>query len=285
MRQTPADHLEDTFGNPELVELHVGFPPPVALHEGPGLGEVPKDLADEERIALGLAGDGFGEIHPLFVEVVAGGVGEELLDARPVESVQCEPFDATLAPQVGEHLRERMRAVEVGVTVRRDDQEVQGDRRSQQMAEQQQGGFACPVDIVEHQHHRLARRQVAQQVGRGLEEPVPFGLGIVGEPWFEPGQTLGEIGDERRELASARADEFGEHVGWRRRCQPAQGLDEGLVGDEQFFVARTPQDDAVTVVRGPAQLLHQAGLADPGLAGDEDRLTPADRRGLPGHPE
>ena len=56
-------------------------------------------------------------------DTVAGGPLEELGDTLLVEAGEREPLDRGFAPQIGEHLGEGMRTVEVRVAICRDDQD------------------------------------------------------------------------------------------------------------------------------------------------------------------
>ena len=106
-----------------------------------------------------------------------GGLHERA-DAVDVEAVEVEALDAGLAAQVGEHVAERMRAVEVGVAVGRDHEQAERRVGPQQVAEEQERRLVGPVHVVEHEHDRRRDRHLAEQVDDALEQAVALGLGL-----------------------------------------------------------------------------------------------------------
>ena len=116
-----------------------------------------------------------------------------------------------------------------------------------QVAQEVQGGLVGPVHVLHDQHGRVPGPvQLVQQRG---EERVPV-----------PGvaQRAGQVGTD---AAGEVAD----------RAQDARGRQVVALAHEEPRVGR----------ESVAQLAHQAGLADPGLAGDQDHGT-GSRRGEPG---
>ena len=211
--EATADHLPHPLRNPDVAELEVRRPTAVSVDDRAGLGQMPKDLTDEERVALGFTRDGSRQGDAALVELVAGGVGEELLHSRRIEPAQHQPLDARLATQVGQDLGERMCSIEVGVPIRRHDQDVHRGWRAQEVTEQEQGRLARPVQVVEHEQHRCTRSEVAEQLGHRLEQAMALRLRVVAQPWLQPGDAQREVGDEREQLASPVAKEVAQHLG------------------------------------------------------------------------
>ena len=67
--------------------------------DGPGLDQVAQDLAHEERVAVGLAGDGMGEPDRSIVESVSGSGFHEGHHSGVVQPDQVDPRDPFVAPQ------------------------------------------------------------------------------------------------------------------------------------------------------------------------------------------
>ena len=123
LSESTPDHLPYPLGQAGLVEGRARPPSATFLHQPARLDEVAQHLADEERVALGLAPQGCGEVAPLGVEVVATGPDEQRGDALAVEPGERDPARPPLAAKIGQHPGERMRAVDVGVAVRREHQD------------------------------------------------------------------------------------------------------------------------------------------------------------------
>ena len=92
------DHLADALGDADVGGVEVGGPGPVPLDDGARLGQVAEDLAHEERVARRLLPHGPGQCPARFVELVGGGEGQELDDARLVQAGNGQPGDVLVAP-------------------------------------------------------------------------------------------------------------------------------------------------------------------------------------------
>ena len=82
------------------------------------------------------------------------------------------------ASQVGEQRAERMRAVDLGVAVRADHQQVQVAFAAQHVAQHVQRGFGRPVQVVEDEQCRCDLRLRLEPTRDRLEQQVALGLGI-----------------------------------------------------------------------------------------------------------
>ena len=69
-----------------------------------------------------------------------------------------DPGDPRLAPKVGEHLGERMPAVDVGVAVRREEEHRARAVRLEEPPQQSERRPVGPVHVVEHEQQRAAAR-------------------------------------------------------------------------------------------------------------------------------
>ena len=214
--EPPADDLAHALGDAEVGDRARGGPAPVVvLHDRAGLGEVAQHLTDEERVALGLGVQRRGEIPAALGELVTGDVRHEAGDLVLVEALEVEAVDAGLAPEVAEHVRERMAAVEVGVAVRAEEEHAHRRRRPEQVTEQDERRLVGPVQVVEHEHHGRRGRDLGEQVGDRVEQPEALGLGVGHHRLGEAGDATREVGDDAHELAAERAD-LGAHLIGRR---------------------------------------------------------------------
>ncbi len=111
-----ADDVADTGREAELFELAGEGPAAVvALDDPAGLAEVAEQLGGEERVPVGLAPHRVGEADPVVVEVVTRRGGEQLDELVVFEAAERDAGDVGFAVHVGQQLRERIAAGEVGV--------------------------------------------------------------------------------------------------------------------------------------------------------------------------
>ena len=141
----------------------------VAQRQVAGALQVPQDLLDEERVALGLLvqlGD-------------EGGRGRRALELRHerrglvrVQPGELEPLQRPLPPQPGEQRGERLALL---VAARRDEEERGlGRRRAHEMGEELEGRLVRPVHVVEHDEQRRVAGDLGQQGGDAVEQPQPL---------------------------------------------------------------------------------------------------------------
>lgn len=114
-------------------------------------------------------------------------------------------------------------------------QDADAAQRPDQERDQLTGGLVGPVQILEHQHDRLAVAEPAQQAENQFKQlshlnpvrrPVPGG--------FCRGIRV-QFGQEPAQAAPGRAEHLGQLVGGRRVGQRAQRVDER--GERQSFGA------------------------------------------------
>ena len=125
-----------------------------------------------------------------------------------------------------------------------------------------------------------------EHAGDGREEQAALGLGIRRHRRRRPGDAPRERGDEPGQLAAVARDVRAEHLLRRVLDERAERLDPRPVGHGHALGRVPGEDDRALRVQLAGGVDGEAGLADPGLAGDEDRLArpggpPAQRRSDP----
>jgi hypothetical protein len=194
----------------------------------------------------------------------------------PVEAGQLDPVDvaAELGPEGPQ------RAGQVGVAaVGREQQQPLPAQVANQEGQQVEGRAVDPVQVLDHQHHRGRLAQVAEQPQGQLEQPV-LGGGA-GRRHLRPGGAA--AGQEPFQLGVGRPEQLPEGRRAEVALQAPEGLDDGAEGQAAADVdAAAGQDPHAGVVRQRAELADQPGLADAGLAPDEERLRPSLRGGPQG---
>ena len=174
----PADDLVDALRQLERGQARRRRPAPraVALDRA-RLGEVPDHLAEEERVAAGLAVELVGERGAAVVERVAGRGLEQGLGLLRAQAREREALDAGLAPQVGEQLGQRC-ARRPRLAVGGHHQQRHRGRRPVQVADERERRARGPVQVVEDEQDRGVGGAAVQQLDRGAEEQIALGLGV-----------------------------------------------------------------------------------------------------------
>jgi hypothetical protein len=162
-----------------------------------------------------------------------------------------------------EHLEGGRALLETG---RRHDQQARPTGAQREVVQQLRGGAPGIVQVVEHQQHRPGGGQGPEQGADRLERAAGVRRGdvalaeVVGELGEQPGQDAGVVPGR---VAQDRDRELGEGGG--------EGVDHRLEEQRALRdVAAGDRDPGAGRPRGGRELGDQAGLADPGLPGDQD---------------
>ena len=274
-RQAAADDIEDALGQVDIVERTTDRPAAGDLHDDVALHEVSQHLVGEERIARGPLDEGGREGPALIIELITRRGRHQVLDALLIKPAQRQTLNAHRAMDVGEEPAERVRAVDLGISVGAEHAETVVRLCGEQMTQQRDGRRCCPVEIVQHQHHRPVLRSPVQQIGHRVEQP-----GLL-ERRLGPNGFGGLDGrHEPADLATV-SGHMGLHdCGVETVEPPTQGLGERLVGHGEVFLAATEQHQRALLMGSTSQRRHQTGLAHPRLTGDEYPPTLAGARRL-----
>ncbi len=261
--QPSPDHLAHALRHGELGagDLSLGAEAPFGHQET-------HDLADEERIALGLA------VHRRDELGRRCRPRRHLDVARHVvlgEAAQGETASHGLAGQVAERLEQRMLAAELHVAIGADHEEPRRTHLARQELQQQERRLIGPLDVVQDEDQRLRAGGVPQKGGDAVEEPEARLLGLERGRGREVGQPLTHLGYDLGDVRGARP-----HLGLHALCvavvevgtddldpRPVRRCTAGLV-------RASPQDLEAAHTRIRAELARGARLADPGLTGQED---------------
>ena len=227
------------------------------------LREVAQHLDDEERVAFGSLVDDPAQLRR---RVVARENADELRHGRRVEGLERVTEHPALAPELGQHLCQRMLDVELGLPVGAEHQETGLARIASQVLQQQQGRLVGPMQVVEHEHHGPVLRGLAQQRAHGLEQPRARALRVAGQRLREVGDQLRELGHEPSQLAADQVHLSGQLARRTRVDVLSQRLDERLLCEQALLVAAPVEHDRSVLERALRELRRQARLADARLA-------------------
>lgn len=129
------------------------------------------------------------------------------------------------------------------------------------------------MEVVDDKRHRSVGRQLAEEVGHGVEQLTADLCPAVGAA-LSDGPVVSHVGGEPSQLAGG---VIGEEVRQRpcRRVgeQAIQHLGEGLVGDAPIPAARPQQDRDVLPMERLCDLCGQPGLAGTRLSTEEHQLA------------
>ena len=222
-------------------------------------------LLDEERVALGAADD------VADARLAAAGVGVQLLHETAyvgaAERLELDALDAGHPRPHGDLAAERVAAVQVVGAVGRDERDRGVEAAAEQEAHQVAGRLVGPVEVLDDEEQALAG---AGRLGEGVHGVEEGGLvgrertrgrwpgqhPLAGQQTEQCGVALGDLVEQVGQLTGDAAGDLGEgEVG-----QGAVGEVEAVPGLDQPALG----DGAV------AELGQQAGLADAGVAGEED---------------
>ena len=217
-----------------------------------------------------------------------GQLGHELAHLELREPAELQAPQRPLAAQVADQLVQRVAVGDLALAVGAEEQHPARRGRAHEMPQQLERRPVRPLQVVEHEHHRRLRADLAQQRGHGVEEaealrvrlraahvPAPAGGGMVG------GRGP-ELRQQDRELRRARAQPVAQGVQRRARRPPAQHLDHRLVERQGLLVEAPVEHRRAVRVRAGGHLGHEPRLADPGVARQQHQralslggLTPA----------
>ena len=97
--------------------VDVRRPPPVAtLVDRAGVGQVAEDLNGKERVATGLGQHRVAQRHSISGHFVPCNPLQQCQQLVVAEPLQGDPFDPAVTMQRRQHIGERMRRVDIGVT-------------------------------------------------------------------------------------------------------------------------------------------------------------------------
>ena len=149
------------------------------------------------------------------------------------------------------------------------------------MAHEQQRRLVGPLQVVEHERHRLDARDARHEHGHRLEQAVTLRLGLALQRCGEVGHALGEQRDEPGELAAEALELRAQRGARRRRDVVVERLDERLVRHQHLLVAPAVEHGRAVGVQPAGQLTRELGLADAGLTRHEQRPASARARVRP----
>jgi hypothetical protein len=130
--------------------------------------------------------------------VVVAGLGDVSGHVVVVEAAEIDAVGRAVTVQVGEHRRQRVGTVEVGVAVRAHDLHAGVVAETQEMAQQEQRRLGRPMQVVEYEDDRRARRSDFEDSNDGVKKCVALGVGIRTGRGGQIGQDLGQPGNQRK---------------------------------------------------------------------------------------
>jgi len=264
-----ANALRDTDG----IE-RAGGRSRVPGSEHPGVGEVLRQLAHQERIAARELRQRPGEPRHLVVTGSRGDRPEAIGDLGRAQGRDAYADDAVVTPQVGKGVGEVGGALGFHVAERGEDEQAQVCSGSGQVAQQQERRRIGPVEVVEHEHDRGPAGVSCERFRDRDVEPVAPPAGCRRQRRRGVGGLARLVRQQLRELVATRAacdlrDDRGIALG-----ELLQRLDEGLIGRGKRRVAASVEDPGARLRGALRELTGEPCLAGSGLALHERDAPP-----------
>lgn len=258
----PLGVLGQTLDTDEQeVAKGVGQSGPAALVGGDG------EFLDEEGVAVGAFEDVVDERRGRFRGEDAGHLARDLVAA---EAGQFDALDGAQPVEFRDEGPQRVAAVDVVGSVGGDDDETAAAQGAQKVGEEVTGGGVGPVEVLQYEDDRTFHRHAFEQTGGQLEEP---GRAVLVGPAPPAGRGLAELGQQPGQFLLLAHGRRGEFVGQLPPQGPQRGGErrEGQPVRADLDAAAEGEDGALAT-RLVVELLDEPGLADSGLARDEQRL-------------
>jgi hypothetical protein len=270
-RQAPdpgPDHVTHGLRDPRRGAVVRGRPGA----ELPALGQVPAHLQEIERVARGFP------FEP--VDDIALPPGEQRRDRAAGQAAQGQAA-AVDVPGQGWQRGAELAPLGTGVPVHGHGQERRGPPGPHQVGEQDQGRLVRPLQIIEDQQDRVARRHPPEPGVDRLEQAETLSFGRRQGPCGGNPEPLGRDGADPGGLRGQAGHVLAQHPFRAGARVVGQRLPERLVRGEHVLVPPPVQDQPVIAADTPRQLGGQRRLSDPGLPGDERQDAAAVPGGRP----
>jgi hypothetical protein len=233
----------------------------------------PHHLGHEQRRPLGRLHDGVDQRR------LGGGARRAREQRRDLVVAQTAEREALpLALDLCQQRRRLGAEARVGVTVGPDDQDPGAAQSAGDERQQAQRRAIGDVEIVEHQQERRACGGRAQETPDGVVEREAGGLRGAGGVGRQAGQPAAQLGEQRRQGRRAGAQRCGQPGRFFLLDQRAQHRNPGPVGGRPLGLPAAPPQDAHVGRGAGAELVGQAGLADPRLADEKEQAPVAGAR-------
>jgi hypothetical protein len=194
MGEPTRDHIAD--GRRDRQPGRAAYPRGEAFEREQSHG-----LRDEQRVALGFAVQGRGELGR---GDLRGGEPDVLGDLVFGQARKRDAARDRLPGDLGEHHGQRLGRYRVDVSHRAEQQHVHRPKLAREELKQQQGGRVGRVQVIEDQHQRPLLRSPPEELGSGMKQPEPGSLRLRRGRLPKPGDQLVQLGKDRRDLGRSR---------------------------------------------------------------------------------
>jgi hypothetical protein len=262
--QPLTDEHADAGRDVEVLEAQVAADPALVVEEHARLGQVEADLLGEERVALAL---GVDAAHQGRRRLLPGQAGHQRGDALLGQRPQGDPGHQALAHELVEDAGQRRRRLDLVVPEGADDQHRHVGQVRGEILQQQQGRLVGPVQVLEDEQERAVLGGPPDELAHAEPQVAPGLLGREIQRRGDLGDDQPQGGDDAGDLRGRLAQGAAQGGGAARRHHALlDHLGEGQIGRLALVLdAVTGQDPEPVGVGLAVDLLHQPGLADPGL--------------------
>ena len=141
--------------------------------------------------------------------------------------------------------------------------------RAREMTQQEQRRAIRPVHVLDRQQHRLATRDVRQQVGYRRVETMAFGVRIPGDRVRKLADPLRKVGKKPRELTAPCSEIGAKDIGLGDARELLECGHERSVRRADDGVAGAVENENAVSGRVVRQLSNEPALSGAGLAGEQ----------------
>ena len=140
------------------------------------------------------------------------------------------------------------------------------------MAEQLPSRLGRPVHVVDHQQHRLGRRDLVEPARDRLEHAESLGFGIGDDRGRQVVDVSGQFRKQSHQFAPGRTEAPWERPGRLRLDVGEQQFGERLIRNIEVLVVAPVEDGGTRAVDPVREFRDESGLADAGFAVDRGDL-------------
>jgi hypothetical protein len=253
-----------------------------------GLVEREQELADEERIAVGLAAHQAGERRDRD-RIAVQGVCDQRRDLGERQRCELDPGHRAVLAQLADRRHHRVAVRDLVVAERLDQEECLGTVRHRDQLEQLDALGIGPLQVVEEQHQGM--RPAGEDLDELLEremEPALRPCGVerdhrrlrADDPLERRDRIDHDLAVRRDRVADLRTPplQIGLALGQQEVGQLVECIDQRGVRNVAAQLIELPAEEVATLAGDQReQLAHQRGLADSRVPGDQHGLDRAGR--------
>ena len=263
----PSDEPAHALRKLEVFFREAGLLACSAFEHALRLRHVEEGVLDKKRIAFagGLDAEQLHRRQRRF-----GQAGDDALDIMVRQAAEHETLRAAAPEQAGEDGGDWPTRVQLRVPTRAEDDNPASVDALGEVAKEHHRRFIRPLQVVEHDQHRLVRLHAGEEAVDRFEELLANFVGRDLVSGRHAADLLPQARHERREQGTVAPDGFIQHLGCGARDPPGQYIPEGSIRLAVLFERAAGQYEPALGRRIGGDLGCQPRRPDAWSAGQED---------------